>query len=67
MLLSVLFFANKIERYMSVETQLDESAQTRYYQVQGQVFFSPAERLIESFDIKERIVKVIIDVSNSHF
>ena len=66
-LLSALFFANKIERYMSVETQLDESAQTRYYQVQGQVFFSSAERLIESFDIKERIVKVIIDVSDAHF
>ena len=52
---------------MSVETQLDEAAQTRYYQVQGQVFFSSAERLIESFDIKERIVKVIIDVSDAHF
>lgn len=66
-LLSALFFANKIERYMSVDTQLDESRQTRYYQVNGQVFFSSAERLIESFDIKEAVPKVIIDVSAAHF
>ncbi|WP_350558288.1 SulP family inorganic anion transporter [Psychrobacter sp. CAL346-MNA-CIBAN-0220] len=66
-LLSALFFANKIERYMSVDTHLDESAQTRYYRVNGQVFFSSAERLIESFDIKEAIPNVVIDVSEAHF
>jgi SulP family sulfate permease len=66
-LLSALFFANKIERYMSVDTQLDESKQTRYYRVNGQVFFSSAERLIESFDIKEAIPNVVIDVSEAHF
>ncbi|WP_201556304.1 SulP family inorganic anion transporter [Psychrobacter sp. 72-O-c] len=66
-LLSALFFANKIERYMSVDTQLDESKQTRYYRVNGQVFFSSAERLIESFDIKEAIPKVVINVSEAHF
>ncbi|MBP2280915.1 SulP family sulfate permease [Psychrobacter sp. PL19] len=66
-LLSALFFANKIERYMSVDTQLDESKQTRYYRVNGQVFFSSAERLIESFDIKEAIPNVVINVSEAHF
>lgn len=66
-LLSALFFANKIERYMSVDTQLDESKQTRYYRVNGQVFFSSAERLIEAFDIKEAIPNVVIDVSEAHF
>jgi SulP family sulfate permease len=66
-LLSALFFASKIERYMSVHTQLDEAERTRYYQVDGQVFFSSAERLIESFDVKESITKVVIDVSKAHF
>src|SRR5699024_5066368 len=66
-LLSALFFASRIERYMSVHTQLDEAERTRYYQVDGQVFFSSSERLIESFDVKESITKVVIDVSKAHF
>ena len=66
-LLSALFFASKIERYMSVHTQWDEAERTRYYFVNGQVFFSSAERLIESFDVKESISKVVIDVSRAHF
>jgi len=66
-LLSALFFANKIERYMSVHTHLDEAERIRHYRVDGQVFFSSAERLIDSFDIKESVSKVVIDVSRAHF
>ena len=65
-LLSALFFANKIERYMSVHTYMD-AAGNRHYHVDGQVFFSSAERMTESFDIKESVSKVIIDVSRAHF
>ena len=64
-LLSALFFANKIERYMSVHTYMD-AAGNRHYHVDGQVFFSSAERMTESFDIKESVSKVIIDVSRAH-
>lgn len=66
-LLSALFFANKIERYMSVHSHMDAASQTRYYQVDGQVFFSSAERMIDSFDIKESVSNVVIDVSRAHF
>lgn len=66
-LLSALFFANKIERYMSVDTWFDDAKQTRYYRVKGQVFFSSAERLIDSFDVKEAVSRVVIDVSQAHF
>ncbi|SJN37819.1 SulP family inorganic anion transporter [Psychrobacter sp. JB385] len=65
-LLSALFFANKIERYMSVHTYMDASG-TRHYRVDGQIFFSSAERMTESFDIKESVSKVVIDVSRAHF
>ncbi|WP_201511969.1 SulP family inorganic anion transporter [Psychrobacter alimentarius] len=65
-LLSALFFANKIERYMSVHTYMDASG-TRHYRVDGQIFFSSAERMVESFDIKESVSKVVIDVSRAHF
>lgn len=66
-LLSALFFANKIERYMSVHSHMDEAAQTRYYRVDGQVFFSSAERMTDSFDIKESVSNMVIDVSRAHF
>lgn len=66
-LLSSLFFANKIERYMAVKSTLDDSENTRTYIVQGQVFFSSAEKFVSSFDFKEAISNVIIDVSQAHF
>ncbi|MFX6292538.1 sodium-independent anion transporter, partial [Acinetobacter baumannii] len=37
-LLSALFFANKIERYMAIQSVFDESESTRTYTVTGQVF-----------------------------
>ncbi len=66
-LLSALFFANKIERYMAVKSTLDNSQQLRTYQVTGQVFFSSSERFTEAFDFKEAMPKVVIDVSRAHF
>ncbi|MEX7541960.1 SulP family inorganic anion transporter, partial [Acinetobacter baumannii] len=43
-LLSALFFANKIERYMAVQSVLDDAENTRTYIVKGQVFFSSADK-----------------------
>lgn len=66
-LLSALFFANKIGRYMAVESSYDESTRTRTYFVRGQVFFSSADKFVDSFDFKEVISKVVLDVSQAHF
>ena len=66
-LLSALFFASKIERYLSVESLYDESSRTRTYQVKGQVFFSSSDKFIDAFDFKEVLSKVVLDVSNAHF
>ncbi|MGM7369917.1 SulP family inorganic anion transporter, partial [Acinetobacter baumannii] len=62
-LLSALFFANKIERYMAVQSVLDDAENTRTYIVKGQVFFSSADKFTAAFDFKEAISKVVIDVS----
>ena len=65
-LLATLFFANKIGRFMLVKAdQADEDV--RQYRVVGQVFFASAEQFIQSFDFKEAVGKVIIDLTQAHF
>ncbi len=64
-LIAAMNFANKIARFMLVDTALDEGR--RVYTVRGQVFFATAERFAQSFDFKEAIDAVVIDVSHAHF
>jgi SulP family sulfate permease len=66
-LLSALFFANKIGQFLSVYSEYDESSNTRYYYVRGQVFFASTTQFLNSFDSKEALDAVQIDVSNAHF
>ncbi|KIH76191.1 sulfate permease, SulP family [Geoalkalibacter ferrihydriticus] len=66
-LLSALFFAYKIGKILYVGTHLSEDGRVRHYQVIGQVFFTSAESFIASFDLKEAVEKVQIDVSRAHF
>ncbi|MDX5329041.1 MAG: SulP family inorganic anion transporter [Marinobacter sp.] len=66
-LLAALFFANKIGHYMLVTSELDENTGTRRYTVVGQVFFSSSEKFLESFDFKEAVDNVVIDLSRAHF
>lgn len=65
-LLATLFFANKIGRFMVVKTESPVDA-SRTYQVMGQVFFASSEQFIESFDFKEVVNKVVIDLTHAHF
>ncbi|MGZ8923149.1 MAG: SulP family inorganic anion transporter [Methylosarcina sp.] len=66
-LLASLFFANKISHFMYVESKLDEATGTRTYCVVGQVFFNSADKFIASFDFKEALDKVVIDLHRAHF
>lgn len=66
-LLAALFFANKVGHYMLVTSDLDEATDTRTYKVVGQVFFSSSEKFTESFDFKEAVDNVVIDLSRAHF
>jgi sulfate permease, SulP family len=65
-LLATLFFANKIGRFMVVRTEQQDEG-VRVYQVAGQVFFASSEQFIESFDFKEVVDKVVIDLTHAHF
>lgn len=66
-LLASLFFANKISHFMYCETSLSEDNYTKTYNFIGQVFFNSAEKFYETFDFKEVLDKVIIDVTRAHF
>ncbi|MHA7809638.1 MAG: SulP family inorganic anion transporter [Marinobacter adhaerens] len=66
-LLAALFFANKVGHYMLVTSELDEATDTRTYTVVGQVFFSSSEKFTKSFDFKEAVDNVVINLSRAHF
>ncbi|TVP58276.1 MAG: SulP family inorganic anion transporter [Halomonadaceae bacterium] len=66
-LLAALFFANKIGHFMLVTSTLDEATSTRTYHVVGQVFFSSSEKFLASFDFREALDNVVIDLSRAHF
>ncbi len=66
-LLSGFFFANKVGRLLAVYSTTVDEGRVREYRVLGQIFFASADRFIASFDYKEVIAQVRIDVSNAHF
>jgi SulP family sulfate permease len=65
-LLAALFFANKVGRFMLVRSERMD-AETRCYQVVGQVFFASSARFIQAFDFKEVNERVVIDLEQAHF
>ncbi|GAB3289290.1 SulP family inorganic anion transporter [Parahaliea aestuarii] len=65
-LLAALFFANKIGRFMGVRSELVEEGHRRYAVI-GQVFFASSEHFADSFDFKEVVDRVTIDLSQAHF
>lgn len=70
-LMSALFFASKVARLVEVSSSVEQTESTdparRNYKVRGQVFFASADQFINSFDFKEVIENITIDVSNAHF
>ncbi|VAV83556.1 Sulfate permease [hydrothermal vent metagenome] len=66
-LMSALFFARKISRIFSVKTELVEDGEQRVYRVYGQVFFASADSFNASFDFKEAVERVRIDLTEAHF
>lgn len=66
-LLSGFFFAHKVGLIMYVRSKSEDEGRVRNYQVIGQVFFASADRFVESFDFKEVVEKVRIDLSRAHF
>lgn len=66
-LLSGFFFANKVGRLLTVRSELAAGESTRTYTVTGQVFFASAEQFVQSFDTREALKSVIINLRQAHF
>lgn len=66
-LLAALFFANKIGRFMVVKSDNADNGDERTYRVVGQVFFASSDQFLSSFDFKEAVERVTIDLSAAHF
>src|SRR5574344_2055087 len=66
-LLAALFFANKISHFMYCETSYSEDNTTKTYKFVGQVFFNSADKFYKTFDFKEVVDKVVIDLTRAHF
>jgi SulP family sulfate permease len=66
-LLSGVFFAQKVSRLLDVSTHIDDAGRTRHYRVTGQVFFASSDQLVHSFDYTETQEKVHIDLTHAHF
>ena len=66
-LTSSLFFARKVSRLLKVESYLSAEKEKRIYNVYGQVFFASADSFFNSFDFKEVVQHVSIDLSKAHF
>ncbi|SDR84723.1 sulfate permease, SulP family [Halopseudomonas xinjiangensis] len=66
-LLAAMFFANKIGHFLYIGSEADASGRARTYQVVGQVFFSSSDKFVSSFDFKEALDRVTIDLNRAHF
>ena len=64
-ILSGLFFAQKVSRFFGVASTLDGDVRT--YTVTGQIFFATAEAFHGAFDFREALAAVRIDVQAAHF
>jgi sulfate permease, SulP family len=65
-LLASLFYANKVAHYLHIKTEQSSNGQ-RIYTVYGQVFFASSAKFTNSFDFKEVVQKVTIDLTQAHF
>lgn len=66
-LLSGIFFAQKVSRLLDVSSQVEDSGCTRCYQVTGQVFFASSDQLVHSFDYTETLDRIHIDLTDANF
>ena len=65
-LMSALFFAKKVSRLLVIEKSVNKEG-CGEYKVYGQVFFASVEKFTTSFNFKEVISEVTIDLNRAHF
>lgn len=66
-LLSSLCFAAKIAKLFHVTSHLTADGTERIYHIRGQLFFASTTSVAAAFDFREKLQKVTLDVTHSHF
>ena len=66
-LLSGVFFAQKVSRLLGVTSHGDEGGTVRRYLVSGHVFFASSDQLVHAFDYSPTHATVHVDLSDAHF
>lgn len=64
--LSAIFFSRKIAALIFVDSQLTENGLERIYSVNGQIFFVSVENFLNTFDFREHIEFVTVDLTYAH-
>jgi len=64
-LLSGVFFAAKIAQIFRVTSDAGADGRERRYIIEGQLFYASVDDFTRSFDFKEALDKVIIDLSRA--
>jgi SulP family sulfate permease len=61
-LLSAVFFARKVAKAIRVDSELSADGTVRTYTASGQLFFVAVDKFIDSFDYREPIHHVVLDL-----
>ncbi|MEA5508928.1 SulP family inorganic anion transporter [Crocosphaera sp. UHCC 0190] len=64
--MSAIFFSRKIANLIFIDSFLDEAASKRIYSVNGQIFFVSVDSFLSSFDFREELAHVIVDLTHAH-
>ena len=64
--MSTVFFSRKIAQLVFVDKILSDDGTHRIYKVTGQIFFLSKEEFMRSFDFRELVDRVTIDLTQAH-
>jgi len=64
--MSTVFFSRKIAQLVFVDKVLRDDGTHRIYKVAGQIFFLSKEEFLKSFDFREVVDRVTIDLTQAH-
>ena len=64
-ILSAIFFASKISQ-VKVSSLSAKGSNKKIYHVSGQLFFASVTDFVNSFDYKENVSEIDLDLSNAH-
>jgi SulP family sulfate permease len=66
-LLSGIFFAQKVQRLFRIEREISADGQTATYRVSGEIFFASVHRFVEQMQAdSETAPHVVIDMTHAH-